>query len=47
MRIRSDKVYYPDKPNTDINLNASSSRITSPTDYFTLEILKTLEEIKA
>jgi len=30
-----------------MNPNASSSDITSPTDYMTLEILKTLEEIKA
>ena len=27
--------------------DASSSGVTSPTDYMTLEILKTLEEIKA
>jgi len=30
-----------------MNPNASLSGITSPTDYMTLEILKTLEEIKA
>jgi len=46
MRTRSGKVYDPVEPNTDMDLNASSS-ITSPTDYITLEILKTLEEIKA
>ena len=47
MHARSGKVYDPVEPNTDMNPNASSSGITSPTDYITLEILKTLEEIKA
>jgi len=47
MRTRSGKVYDPVEPNTDMNPNVSSSSITSPTDYMTLEIFKTLEEIKA
>ena len=45
MRTRSGRVYDLVEPNMDPN--ASSSGITSPTDYMTLEILKTLEEIKA
>ena len=47
MRTRNGKVYDPIEPNTDMNPNASSSGITSPIDYATLEILKTVEEIKA
>ena len=47
MRTRSGKVYDPVEPNTDMNPNASSSGVTSPTDHGTLEILKTLEKIKA
>ena len=47
MRTRSGKVYYPDKPNTDMDPNSSSSGIISPTNYITPEIFKTLEEIKA
>ena len=47
MRTRSDKVYDPVEPNTGMDPNVSSPGITSPTDYMTLEILKTLEEIKA
>jgi len=47
MRTRSGKVYDLVEPNTDIDPNASSSGITSSTDYMTLEILKTLEKIKA
>ena len=47
MRTRSGRVYDLVEPNTDMNPNASSSGITSPIDYMTLEILKTLEEIKA
>ena len=47
MRTRSGKVYYPDKPNTYMDLNASSSGITLPIDYLSLKILNTLEEIKA
>jgi len=46
MRTRSGKVYHPDKPNIDIDPNASLSSITSPTEYLTLKILKTLQEIK-
>jgi len=42
MRTRSGKVYYPDKPNMDMDPNASSSGITSPTGYVIPEIFKTL-----
>ena len=44
---RNGKVYDPVEPNTDMDPNASSSGIISPTDYINLEIFKTLEEIKA
>jgi len=47
MRTRSGKVYDPVEPNTDMDPNASSSGITTLRDYVTLEILKTLEKIKA
>ena len=47
MHTRSGKVYDRIEPNTDMDPNASSSGITSSTDYMTLEILKTLKEIKA
>ena len=47
MCTRSGRVYDPVEPNTDMHPNASSSGITSPTDYMTLENFKTLEEIKA
>ena len=47
MRTRSGKVYDLVEPNTNMDPNASSSGITSPTDYMTLEILKALEKIKA
>ena len=46
MRTHSGKVYDLVEPN-NMDPNASSSGITSPTDYMTLEILKTLEKIKA
>ena len=45
MRTRSGKVYYPNKPNTDMDPNAFLSGISS-TYYFTPKILKILEEIK-
>ena len=47
MRTHSGKVFHPDKPSRYMDLNASSSGITSPSDHITLEILKTLEELKA
>jgi len=47
MCTRSGEVYNSEKPNTDMDPNASSSGITSPTDYITHEILKVLEKIKA
>ena len=46
MHTYSGKVYHSDKPSIDMNLNASSSSITSPIDSLIPEILKTLEEIK-
>jgi len=47
MRTHSGRVYNPEKLNIDMDPNASSSDITSPTYYITHEILKALEEIKA
>ena len=47
MCTRSGEVYNSEKPNTDMDPNASSSGITSSIDYMTLEIFKTLKEIKA
>ena len=47
MRTCSGKVYHLDKPNIDMNPNAFSSGITSPTYSLVPGILKTLEEIKA
>ena len=41
------KVYHSDKLSIDMDPNASSSSITSSTDSFIPEILKTLQEIKA
>jgi len=46
MHTCSGKVYHPDKPNKDMDPNASSSDINLLTDYLILEILKTLEKIK-
>ena len=47
MRTRSGKVYHPDKSSVDMNPNAFSSGITSSTNYYIPEILKTIEKIKA
>jgi len=47
MRTSSGRVYHPDKSNIDMDPNASSSDITSPTNYLIPEVLKTLEEFKA
>jgi len=47
MCTRSGTVYHPDKPSKDMDHNACSSGITSPTDFFIPEILKIFEEIKA
>ena len=47
MHTCSGRVYNPQKPNTNIDPNAFSFGINSPTDYITPEIFKALEKIKA
>ena len=47
MRTRSGKVYNSEESNTDMDPNASSSGVTSLTDYIIPKILKALKKIKA